>query len=129
MANKTKISNAILIALVILLGLCVALAATNPTSTQYGRFLETQLTKALARMNPEEATSQQKIMRDILMTQGKKVIDSLIRSNTARRDYGLFSVFTTRVLQVEVVVIGIGTQFIPLDSQEDLIKKLGRLML
>ena len=129
MANKTKISNAVLIVLVILLGLCVALAATNPTSTQYGRFLETQLTKALARMNPEEATSQQKIMRDILMTQGKKVIDSLIRSNTARRDYGLFSVFTTRVLQVEVVVIGIGTQFIPLDSQEDLIKKLGRLML
>ncbi len=124
-----KISNRVLIVLVGLLSVCVALAATNPTSTQYGRFLDTQLTKALQRMNPEEATSQQKIMRDILTTQGKKVIDSLIRSNTARRDYGLFSVFTTRVLQVEVVVIGVGTQFIPLDSQEDLIKKLGRLML
>ncbi|MEP6888560.1 MAG: DUF4359 domain-containing protein [Nitrospirales bacterium] len=124
-----KISNRVLIVLVGLLGVGVALAATNPTLTQYGRFLDTQLTKALQRMNPEEATSQQKIMRDILKTQGKKVIDSLIRSNTARRDYGLFSVFTTRVLQVEVVVIGVGTQFIPLDSQEDLIKKLGRLML
>lgn len=124
-----KVSNRVLLVLVILLGTCVALAATNPTSAQYGRFLETQLTKALQRMDPQEATSQQKIMRDILTTQGKKVIDSLIRSNTARRDYGLFSVFTTRVLQVEVVVIGIGTQFIPLDSQEDLIKKLGRLML
>lgn len=124
-----KISNRVLIVLVGLLGLCVALAATNPTSTQYGRFLEAQLTKALAHMNPEETSSQQKIMRDILTTQGKKVIDSLIRSNTARRDYGLFSVFTTRLLQVEVVVIGVGTQFVPLDSQEDLIKKLGRLML
>src|SRR5687767_9262704 len=110
-----KISNRILLVLVGLLGLCVALAATNPTSTEYGRFLETQLTKALGRMNPEEGTSQQKIMHDILTTQGKKVIDSLIRSNTARRDYGLFSVFTTRVLQVEVVVIGVGAQFIPLD--------------
>jgi hypothetical protein len=124
-----KISNRVLIVLVGLLGVCVALAATNPTSTQYGHFLETQLAKALQRMDLQEGTSQQKIMRDILTTQGKKVIDSLIRSNTARRDYGLFSVFTTRVKQVEVVVIGVGTQFIPLESQEDLIKKLGRLML
>ena len=122
-------SNRVLIVLVGLLGVCVALAATNPTSNQYGRFLETQLTQALARMDADEAASQQKIMRDILATQGKKVIDSLIRSNTTRRDYGLFSVFTTRVRQVEVVVIGVGTQFIPLESQEDLIKKLGRLML
>lgn len=124
-----KLSNRVLVVLVILLGLCVALAATNPTSTQYGRFLETQLTKALQRMDTQDANSQQQIMRDILAQQGKKVIDSLIRSNTARRDYGLFSVFTTRVFQVEVVVIGVGTQFIPIDSQEELIKKLGRLML
>jgi hypothetical protein len=123
------ISNRVLIVFVSLLTLCVALAATNPTMTQYGRFLDTQLTKALARMNPEEANSQQKIMRDILTTQGKKAIDSLTRSNTVRRDYGLFSIFTTRVFQVEVAVIGVGAQFIPLDSQEELIKKLGRLML
>ena len=124
-----KISNTVLVVLVSLLTLCVALAATNPTMTQYGRFLDTQLTKALARMNPEDANSQQKIMRDILTTQGKKVIDSLTRSNTVRRDYGLFSIFTTRVFQVEVAVVGVGAQFIPLDSQEELIKKLGRLML
>ena len=124
-----KISNTVLVVLVSLLMVCVALAATNPTMTQYGRFLDTQLTKALARMNPEEVNSQQKIMRDILTTQGKKVIDSLTRSNTVRRDYGLFSIFTTRVFQVEVAVVGVGAQFIPLDSQEELIKKLGRLML
>jgi hypothetical protein len=123
-----RISNRVLLVLVGLLGVGVALVATNPTSAEYGLFLETQLSAALARMNPEEATSQQQIMRGLLTSQGKKVIDSLIRSNTARRDYGLFSVFTTRVLQVEVVVIGIGTRFIPLDSQEELIKKLGRLM-
>jgi hypothetical protein len=124
-----KLSNTVLIVLVSLLTLCVALAATNPTMAQYGRFLDTELTKALARMNPEEANSQQKIMRDILTTQGKKVIDSLTRSNTVRRDYGLFSIFTTRVFQVEIAVVGVGAQFIPLDSQEELIKKLGRLML
>jgi hypothetical protein len=124
-----KISNTVLVVLVSVLMVCVALAATNPTMTQYGRFLDTQLTKALARMNPEDANSQQKIMRDILTTQGKKVIDSLTRSNTVRRDYGLFSIFTTRVFQVEVAVVGVGAQFIPLDSQEELIKKLGRLML
>ncbi len=124
-----KISNTLLVILVGLLTLCVALAATNPTMDQYGRFLETQLANALARMKADDANSQQKIMRDILTTQGKKVIDSLTRSNTVRRDYGLFSVFTTRVFQVEIAVVGVGTQFIPLDSQEALIKKLGRLML
>jgi hypothetical protein len=123
------ISNRVLIVFVSLLTLCVALAATNPTMTQYGHFLDTQLTKALGRMNAEDASSQQKVMRDILTTQGKKVIDSLTRSNTVRRDYGLFSVFTTRVFQVEIAVVGVGTQFIPLDSQDELIKKLGRLML
>jgi len=124
-----KISNTVLAVLVSLLTVCVALAATNPATDQYGRFLETQLTKALARMNSENASSQQKVMRDILTTQGKKVIDSLTRSNTVRRDYGLFSVFTTRVFQVEIAMVGVGTQFIPLDSQDELIKKLGRLML
>jgi hypothetical protein len=124
-----KISNTVLVVLVSLLTVCVTLAATNPTSAQYGRFLETVLTKALQRMDSADATSQQKVMRDILTTQGKKVIDSLIRSNTVRHDYGLFSVFTTQVFQVEVVVVGVATQFIPLESQEDLIKKLGRLML
>ena len=124
-----KISNAVLVILVSLLAVCVTLAATNPTTDQYGRFLETQLANALARMKPEDANSQQKIMRDILATQGKKVIDSLTRSNTVRRDYGLFSLFTTRVFQVEIAVVGVGTQFIPLDNQEALIKKLGRLML
>ena len=124
-----KISNTVLVILVSLLAVCVTLAATNPTTDQYGRFLETQLANALARMKPEDANSQQKIMRDILATQGKKVIDSLTRSNTVRRDYGLFSVFTTRVFQVEIAVVGVGTQFIPLDNQEVLIKKLGRLML
>lgn len=124
-----KISNTLLVILVGLLTVCVTLAATNPTTDQYGRFLEAQLADALARMKPEDANSQQKIMRDILTTQGKKVIDSLTRSNTVRRDYGLFSVFTTRVFQVEIAVVGVGTQFIPLESQEALIKKLGRLML
>ena len=69
------VSNRVLFVLVGLLGMCVALAATNPTSTQYGRFLETQLTKALARMDPQESTSQQKIMREILTKKGKKVVD------------------------------------------------------
>lgn len=129
LAEQMKISNTVLVVFVSLLTVSVTLTVTNPTTAQYGRFLETELAKALARMSPDGATSQQKIMRDILTTQGKKVIDSLTRSNTVRRDYGLFSIFTTRVFQVEVVVVGIGTQFIPLESQENLIKKLGRLML
>ena len=124
-----KLSNRLLFVLVALLGVCVALAATNPTTTQYGRFLETQVTAALQRMDLSEGSSQQQIMRQILTSQGRKTIESLIRSNTERRNFGLFSIFTTRVFQVEVVVVGVGAHFIPLERQEELIKKLGRLML
>jgi|KBSMisStandDraft_5_1062788.scaffolds.fasta_scaffold12254_3 hypothetical protein len=123
------IGNRALTALVCLLALCVALAATNPTRSQYGRFLEVEVTKALQRMDPSVASDQQKIMREILASQGKKIIESLIQANTIRRNYGLFSVYTTRVFQVEISVVGVCTQFIPLDSRDELVQKLGRLIL
>jgi hypothetical protein len=121
--------NRALIALVALLALCVALAATNPTRSQYGRFLEFEVTKALQRMDPSAASDQQKIMREILASQGKKIIESLIQANTVRRNYGLFSLYTTRVFQVEISVVGVGTQFVPLDSRDELAKKLGQVIL
>ena len=121
--------NRVLITLVGVLALCVALAATNPTRSQYGRFLEEELSKALQRMDPTVASQQQQVMREILASQGKTVIESLTQTNTHRRNYGLFSLYTTRVFQVEISVVGIATHFIPLDSRDQLAKKIGQLML
>jgi hypothetical protein len=65
----------------------------------------------------------------LLTRQGKQVIDSLIRSNTVRRNYGLFSLFETQAFDVRVVVLGVGRNFFPIDGQEEIAKKLGQLVL
>ncbi len=115
--------------IVVLLGICVGLAGTNPTTQEYGAFLETSLSKALEKMDHTETSRQREIIQDLLKTQGKKVIDLLVHSKTVRRNYGLFSVFETRVFEVRVLVVGVGPIFIPVDDVEVITRKLGQLML
>jgi hypothetical protein len=123
------VSTRVLFALVIILGLCVALAATNPTTPQYGAFLEATLHEALQHMDQTEPSRQRTVIRDMLASQGRKVIESLIWTNTVRTNYGLFSLFETRAFDVRVVVVGVGTVFITLDGHEEMAKKLGQLVL
>ena len=121
-------SNRLLLMLVLLLAVCVALAATNPTTRDYGTFLQASLSQALERMDRSEPTNQRKIIRDLLTAQGTRVIESLIRSNTVRRNYGLFSIFETHAFDVRVVVVGVGRHFFPAEGQEEIAKKLGQLV-
>ena len=121
-------SNRLLLMLVLLLAVCVALAATNPTTRDYGTFLQASLSQALERMDRSEPTNQRKIIRDLLTAQGARVIESLIRSNTVRRNYGLFSIFETHAFDVRVVVVGVGRHFFPAEGQEEIAKKLGQLV-
>jgi hypothetical protein len=118
-----------LIALVVLLSVAVALAATNPTTHQYATFLETSLVRALDQMEGQETQREREVIRQLLRSQGKQVIESLTRSNTIRRSYGFFSIFETRALDVRVEVLGIGGMFFPLGDEEDLTRKLGQLVL
>jgi hypothetical protein len=122
-------SNRTLLILVLCLGACVALAGTNPTTHEYGAFLQAALGRALEHMDQTEPANQRKVIRELLTTQGKQVIDSLIRSNTVRRNYGLFSLFETQAFDVRVVVLGVGRNFFPIDGQEEIAKKLGQLVL
>ena len=119
----------LLVILVLLLSVCVALAATNPGTADYGAFLQGALSQALQRMDHSEPTNQRAIIRNLLTAQGQRVIESLIRSHTVRRNYGLFSIFETYAFDVRVVVIGVGTQFFPVDGQDEIAKKLGQLAL
>ncbi len=122
-------SNRLLLIIVLSLAVCVVLAASNPTTRDYGTFLQTSLSEALQRMDQREPTNQHKIIRDLLTAQGKRTIESLIRSNTVRRNYGLFSIFETHAFDVRVVVVGVGKHFFPIDGQEEIAKKLGQLVL
>lgn len=123
--------TAALAILVMVLGICVGLAWTNPTTQDYGEYLETLISQALAQTNPTESEHQEKVIRDLFKSQGKLVIKSVIRPNTARRNYGLFSIFETRAVGVRLVVLGIGSTFIPLegDNVEEVTRKLGQIIL
>lgn len=113
-----RLSNRTLLGIVIALGIGVALAATNPTTSDYGKFLEAVLNRALDRMDQMQPASQRKVVQGLLMSQGRQMIESVIRSNTVRRNYGLFSIFETRVFDVRLVVLGVGMTFVPIDGQE-----------
>jgi hypothetical protein len=126
------VKNAALLTLILLLGIAVVLARTNPTTQQYQAFLESSLTRTLERMgedNRQETSREKHMIRELIRSQGRKVIESVTRSNTIRHNYGLFSVYETTALGVRVRVLGIGTQFVPLEDEEAIVKKLGQLIL
>ncbi|MEW6247092.1 MAG: DUF4359 domain-containing protein [Nitrospirota bacterium] len=108
------------------LGVCVALAATNPTTDDYLLFLEAKLSQALERMDQTAPSREQNLIRSVFRTQGKRLIAGVVRPNTVRRNWGLVSLFETRVLDVRVVVLGVAGRFVPIEGVEEATLKLGR---
>ncbi len=108
------------------LGICVVLAATNPTTDDYLLFLEVKLSQALDRMDQTMPSQEQNLLRSVFRTQGKRLIEGLVRPNTVGRNWGLASLFETRVLGVRVVVLGIAGRFVPIEGVEEATLKLGR---
>jgi Domain of unknown function (DUF4359) len=117
------------IVLVVLLVGAVVLATLNPTSEDYQRFLEVQLGLALQRMEQEPSPRDTRFLRDLLRSEGKRVIEVLVRAHTTRRNFGLFSYFDTQALDVHVVVLGFAGRFIPVEGQDEVPRLLGRLTL
>lgn len=116
-----------LLLLVLLLAVCVGLAATNPTLDQYLLFVETEMNKALERMDQSMAARDRTVIQTVFRSQGKKIIQGVVRPNTIRRNWGLLSRFETRVLDEEVMVLGIAGRFVPLKGFEEATLKVGRL--
>ncbi len=116
-----------LLLLVFFLAVCVGLAATNPTLDQYLLFVETEMNKALERMDQSMAARERTVIQTVFRSQGKKIIQGVVRPNTIRRNWGLLSRFETRVLDEEVMVLGIAGRFVPLKGFEEATLKVGRL--
>jgi hypothetical protein len=105
----------------VLLAISVGLAATNPGTDDYQTFVQGLFGQALDRMDSSDW------LQRVLKSQGKQLVPAVVRPNTVRHNYGLFSIFETHVFEVRVVVLGIGNSFIPIDGLEELTRKLGRL--
>jgi hypothetical protein len=127
--SEGTMSNAGLAIVSVLLAACAGLAWTNPTTQDYQALLEGSLSRALDQIGQTETMRDREVIRNLLRTRGHQVLDELIRSNTVRRNFGLFSIFDTRVEDVRVRVVGIGNRLIPIDDVEVITRKIGQLML
>lgn len=121
-------SNLKLAILTSFLGICVALALTNPTSQDYGSFLRVQFELAVGRMDQSLPEQDRAMMRGLYATQGPKLIELVLQKYTNRRNFGLFSLFESRVLEQKVVVLGMASRFVPIEGVEEATVKLGRLV-
>ena len=122
------LSNTALAIVVVLLGICVALVLTNPTSQDYGAFLQTQFELAVGRMDQSLSEQDRAMMRGLYATQGPKLIELVLQKYTRRRNFGFFSLFESRVLEQKVVVLGVATRFVPIKGVDEATVKLGQLV-
>ena len=115
--------SVIVLALLFLVGL----AWSNPTMDDYLRFVELELGKAIDRMDQGTSSREQQFIRQVFRTQSKKLLESVVRPNTARQNWGMMSLYEAQVAGTNVVVLGVGGRFIPLQGVEEATLKIGRM--
>ena len=116
-----------LLCLVIGLSIAVVLALTNPTTDQYLAFIQSELSQAIEHMDPSTPERERTVIQNIFRSHGRELIQGVVRTNTIRRNWGLLCRFETKIIDVHVVVVGIGGHFIPVEGVDEAVLKLGRL--
>ncbi len=115
--------SVIVLALIFLVGL----TWSNPTMDDYLHFVELELGKAIDRMDQGTSSREQQFIRQVFRTQSKKLLESVVRPNTVRQNWGMMSLYEAQVAGTNVVVLGIGGRFIPLQGVEEATLKIGRM--
>jgi hypothetical protein len=112
---------------VVALAVAIGLAWSNPTMDDYLRFVERELSKAIDRMDQGTPTREQQFIRQVFRSQSRKLLESVVRPNTTRHNWGLLSQYETQVVDTKVIVIGFGGRFVPLQGVEEATLKIGRM--
>lgn len=113
--------------IVVALAVAVGLALSNPTMDDYLRFVEQELSKAIDRMDRGTPTREQQFIRQVFQSQSRKLLESIVRPNTARQNWGIASRYETQLADTKVIVLGLGGRFIPLQGVEEATLKIGRM--
>lgn len=103
----------------------IGLVMTNPTPEEYLQFVELKLTEALDRMDQPER--EKTMIRAVFRSQGKRLLEGVVRPATTRANWGLWSVYRTNVMDQEIVVLGVATWFVPLSGIDEATVRIGRL--
>jgi len=113
--------------LVIVLAGAVGLAWSNPTMDEYLQFVEDELNRALDRKDQRALSGERQFMQSLVRSQGKNLIEGVVRPATVRSNWGLVSRYETSVIETTVVVLGIGGRFIPISGVEEANEKIRQL--
>lgn len=113
--------------IVVLLASAVGLVLSNPTMNDYQMFVETELGKAINRMDQSGPTREQQFIRQVFKSQSKKIVQEVVVPHTKRQNWGLISRYETNVSDTKVVVLGVAGRFIPIEGVEEATIKIGRL--
>lgn len=121
-------SLARLVVAVLVLAGAVGLALSNPTMDDYVRFVEQELGKAIGKMDQRTPSREQQFIREVFLSQSKKLVEGVVRPSTVRRNWGLVSQYETQVAGSKVIVLGIGGRFVPIKGLEETTLKIGRMV-
>ena len=112
---------------VMVLGVSIGLALSNPTMDDFLLFVETELGKAMDRSDQSQSTREQAMLKSIFRSHSHELMNTAVRPHTVRRNWGLMSVYETTVFDSRIVVLGVAKYFIPLKGIDEAIVRLGRL--
>ena len=112
---------------VVALACAIVLVLSNPTMEDYLRFVEQELSKAIDRMDRGTPAREQQFIRQVFQSQSRRLLESIVRPNTARQNWGIASRYETKVADTKVIVLGLGGRFIPLQGVEEATLKIGRM--
>jgi len=112
---------------VISLGLAVGMVLTNPSMENYLDFVESELKKAIDRGELSPSDRDMSVVRSIFLSHSHEVVRSFVGPRTVRSDWGLVSLYRSRIVDSEILVLGVGGQFVPLKGIDDEILRLGRM--
>lgn len=115
-----------LVLLVGILSSCIGLVLLNPSKDDYLKFVETEIRKAMDRSASTPIDRDMAVVRSIFRTHSRELVVSFVSPRTIRRNWGLASIYESRLDETEVVVLGVGGRFIPLKGVDEAILRLGR---
>lgn len=116
-----------LMIVVLVLGMAVGLALSNPTMDDYLQFVERELGKAIDRMDRSAPDRERQFIRQLFQSQSKKILQEVVRPHTKRQNWGIASRYVTQAVNTEIIVIGVAGHFIPIAGVEEATIKIGRL--
>ena len=122
-------STKVVVVLTALLALGAGLAWTNPTEQAYHKFQASLLREVIEGLESSRRGGQPAIITKLFKSKNSVFLESLVQSQTVRRDFVLCSLFETTIFSTQLVVLGIGGEFIPITHIEDALREVEQSVL